>query len=204
MQEQMSGTDVRIEIAAIAGSLRAGSWARSLLRAAADHLPSNVGLTIWDGLESIPPFNEDLESGAAPFGVTDMRQLIATSDALLIVTPEYNQSIPGLLKNALDWASRPYGQSALIGKPVAVIGTSPLPSGGVTALSDVGKLVSLIGAHVVESALAVGSVHTRFDEGGHRHPVKPPRASPQAVPCGRLQVLPDQLPVCNPCVATVT
>jgi chromate reductase, NAD(P)H dehydrogenase (quinone) len=75
-------------------------------------------------------------------------------------------SVPGVLKNALDWASRPFGQSALIGKPVAVVGTSPLPSGATSALSDVGKLVSLIGATVVESDLAIGSVHTRFDEEG--------------------------------------
>ena len=142
MREQMSGTDVHVEIAAIAGSLRARSWARSLLRAAIDHLPSNVGLTIWEGLGLVPPFNEDLEGGPESFGVADMRQLIGTSDALLIGTPEYNRSIPGVLKNALDWASRPYGPSALIGKPVAVVGTSPLPSAGASALSDVRKLLT--------------------------------------------------------------
>jgi chromate reductase len=166
MEEEMSGVDVHVKIAAIAGSIRARSWARSLLAATADQLPSNVRLTVWEGLESVPPFNEDLEGGTAPFGVADLRQLIETSDAVLIVTPEYNMSIPGVLKNALDWVSRPYGQSTLIGKPVAVVGTSPLPSGGASALSDVGKLVTLIGAHVVESDLAIGSVHTRFDEEG--------------------------------------
>jgi chromate reductase, NAD(P)H dehydrogenase (quinone) len=166
MRGQMSEAEARLEIAAITGSLRAGSWARSLARAAVDHLPSDVGLTIWDGLGSVPGFNEDLESETAPSGVADMRQLIEECDALLIVTPEYNMSIPGVLKNALDWVSRPYGQSPLIGKPVAVVGTSPLPSGGASALSDVGKLVSLIGAHMVESDLAIGLVHTRFDEEG--------------------------------------
>jgi chromate reductase len=164
MQEEPPGTEVPVNIGAVAGSVRAGSWARSLLRAISNRPPPGVALTIWDGLESVPPFNEDLESGPAPVGVAEMRRMIETSDAVLIVTPEYNMSVPGVLKNALDWASRPFGQSALIGKPVAVVGTSPLPSGGASALSDVGKLVSLIGARVVESELAIGSVHTRFDE----------------------------------------
>ena len=156
----------QVEIAAIAGSLRAASWARSLLRATATRLPANIGLTIWDGLETVPPFNEDLEIGPAPAAVADLRQLIDRSDALLIVTPEYNRSIPGVLKNALDWASRPFGWSVLTSKPVAAVGTSPLPSGGALALSDLHRVLTGIGAEVVEADLAISQVNTRFDAEG--------------------------------------
>jgi chromate reductase len=159
------------EIAAIAGSLRAGSWARAFLRAAGDGLPADVGLTIWDGLGSVPLFNEDLESGPAPSAVADLRELIRRSDALLIATPEYNRSIPGVLKNALDWASRPYGATVLKGKPVAAFGTSPLPTGGVSALSDLQRVLTGIGADVVAADLVVPQVHTRIDaEGGISDP----------------------------------
>jgi chromate reductase, NAD(P)H dehydrogenase (quinone) len=167
MPVHSQGEIARIEIAAIAGSLRSGSWARTMLRAMAEQRPSNVEITIWNGLDQVPPFNEDLESGPAPTAVADMRQVIQRSDALVIATPEYNQSIPGVLKNALDWASRPYGQSVLTHKPVAVVGTSPLPTGGASALTDVTKVVSLLGAEVIEAELAVGQVHTRIDVESH-------------------------------------
>jgi chromate reductase len=164
-------TNAPIEIAAIAGSLRAGSWARALLRAAGNGLPANVRLTIWDGLASVPPFNEDLESGPTPSAVADLRELIRQSDALLIATPEYNRSIPGVLKNALDWASRPYGATVLKGKPVAAFGTSPLPTGGASALSDLERVLTGIGADVVAADLVVPQVHTRIDaEGGISDP----------------------------------
>ena len=162
----MAGTTEHVEIAAIAGSLRAASWARASLRAIAELLPGDVRLTIWDGLGAVPLFNEDLETGPAPDAVADMRELIDESDALLIATPEYNRSIPGVLKNALDWASRPYGQTVLKDKPVAVVGTSPLPTGGASALSDVRTALALLGADVVEADLAIGQVHTRIDAGG--------------------------------------
>jgi chromate reductase len=161
-----SFTTPHVEVAAIAGSLRAASWARSLLRAMAEQLPPNVRLTIWDGLEAVPAFNEDLEGGPTPAAVTDMRQLIDRSDALLIVTPEYNTSMPGVLKNALDWASRPYGQSVLIDMPVAVVGTSPLPTGGARALADVERVLTAIRAEVAEAELAIPQVNTRFDAAG--------------------------------------
>jgi chromate reductase, NAD(P)H dehydrogenase (quinone) len=156
----------QVEIAAIAGSLRSASWAKALLRATAELLPANVRLTVWDGLGAVPLFNEDLESGPAPTEVADLRELIQRSEALLIVTPEYNSSIPGVLKNVLDWASRPFGQTVLKGKPVAAIGTSPLPSGGASALSDVERVLTLLGAAVVDARLAIGQVHTRIDAEG--------------------------------------
>ena len=155
-----------VEIAGIAGSLRAASWARSLMQATAQRLPANVELTVWDALGEVPLFNEDLESGPTPAAVTGMRRLIDRSDALLIVTPEYNQSVPGVLKNALDWASRPYGQTVLKDKPVAAVGTSPLPTGGASALADVKKVITLLGADVIAADLAVPQVHTRFDAQG--------------------------------------
>ena len=161
-----SGSRRPVEIAAIAGSLRGASWARALLRASAELLPANVRLTIWDGLEAVPPFNEDLETGPAPAAVAELRALIERSDALLIVTPEYNLSMPGVLKNTLDWASRPYGATVIKSKPVAAVGTSPLPSGGASALADVQKLLTVLGAEVVDADLAIGQVHTRIDDGG--------------------------------------
>ena len=90
-------------IAGIAGSLRAGSHTRALLRAAASHVPPGVRLTIWEALATVPPFSEDLEAAPAPGAVAELRQLIGAADAVLIVTPEYNGSVPGQLKNALDW-----------------------------------------------------------------------------------------------------
>ena len=165
MRVPVEDTTAPIEIAAIAGSLRSASWARSLLRAAAHRQPVNVRVTVWDGLDAVPLFNED-EEDPAPAGVAEMRQLIENSDALLIATPEYNQGIPGVLKNALDWASRPYGASVLTDKPVAVIGTSPLPSGAASALSGVREVLSVLRAQVVETDLAIGQVHTRIDAEG--------------------------------------
>jgi chromate reductase, NAD(P)H dehydrogenase (quinone) len=136
-----------------------------LLRAPAQH-STNVDLTIWDALGKVPLFNKDLESGPVLEAVADMGEVIDRSDALLIVTPEYNQSIPGVLKNALDWASRPYGQTVLRDKPVAAVGTSPLPTGGACALADVRKVITLLGADVIEAELTVPQVHTRFNATG--------------------------------------
>jgi chromate reductase len=153
-------------IAGIAGSLRAGSHTRALLRAAAGNLPPGLRLTIWDGLARVPPFNEDLEAAPAPGGVAELRQLIGAADAVLIATPEYNGSIPGQLKNALDWASRPRGAAVLEGKPTAVISASPSPRGGARALADLRKILTVIGADVSDAELAVPQVHTRLTPAG--------------------------------------
>jgi chromate reductase, NAD(P)H dehydrogenase (quinone) len=155
-----------VKIVGIAGSLRAGSYARSLLRAAGDHLPANADLTIWEGLGDIPLFNEDLESGPVPTAVGDMREIVTSSHAVLIVTPEYNQSVPGVLKNALDWASRPYGKSVITGKAIAAVGTSPLPTGAASALADVVRVLTALKADVVDATLTVPAVQSRFDEAG--------------------------------------
>ena len=136
-----------VTIAAIAGSLRAGSHTRALLRAAASDLPPGIRLTIWDGLAHVPPFSEDAEAGPAPAGVAALRALIAGAGAVLIVTPEYNGSIPGQLKNALDWASR--------------------PRGGAWALADLRKVLTVTGAGLTGTELAIPRVHTQLTPGGH-------------------------------------
>jgi chromate reductase, NAD(P)H dehydrogenase (quinone) len=111
-----------IQILGIAGSLRKNSFNKALLRAALELVPKEARLETFD-LEGIPPFNQDLES-APPEKVKAFKSKIRAADALLIATPEYNYSIPGVLKNAIDWASRPYGDNALDGKPVAFMGAS--------------------------------------------------------------------------------
>lgn len=158
--------ETSVTIAAIGGSLRAGSYSRALLRAAARELPPDVRLTIWDGLERVPPFNEDLEVGPAPEGVAELRRQIADADGVLIATPEYNGSIPGQLKNALDWASRPRGAAVLEGKPAAALSASPSPRGAARALADLRKVLTVIGADLIETELAVPQVHTQVTPGG--------------------------------------
>ena len=112
----------KISILGFAGSLRKDSYNKAILRAAASLVPDDAGLSVFD-LEGIPPFNQDLEK-EPPGKVKDFKAKIRAADAILISTPEYNYSIPGVLKNAIDWASRPYGGNALEGKPVAAMGAS--------------------------------------------------------------------------------
>ena len=113
----------KVHILGFAGSLRKNSFNRSILRAALEMVSEDCKLEIFD-LEGIPPFNQDLES-QPPEKVKEFKAKIRTADAILIATPEYNYSMPGVLKNAIDWASRPFGDNAFEGKPVAVMGASP-------------------------------------------------------------------------------
>jgi len=122
MNEGGKEMDKRISILGFAGSLRKVSYNRSLLSAALEMVPNEATLEIFD-LDGIPPFNQDLEN-QPPEKVKEFKAKIRAADAILIATPEYNYSIPGVLKNAIDWASRPYGDSAFDGKPVAVMGAS--------------------------------------------------------------------------------
>lgn len=156
-------------ILAMAGSLRRDSFNRRLLLAAGDTAPAGVRLTLWEDLAGVPAFDEDVESGPTPPAVADLREQIRTADAVLIATPEYNGSIPGALKNALDWASRPYATNALRDKPVAVIGAGPSPSprGAQRAQEDLRRVLGVIGAEVLDAELAVASVHQRFDQHGN-------------------------------------
>jgi chromate reductase len=156
----------QIQILAIPGSLRAASWNAALLRLAQERAPQGVTVDIWEGLRDVPPFSEDQEGDSAPAAVHELREAIAGADALLISTPEYNGGAPGQLKNALDWASRPYGLSAVIGKPAGVISASTGSFGGRWAQEDIRKALRLSGAAVLGEGLAVGKAAERLAEAG--------------------------------------
>lgn len=152
-------------ILGIAGSLRRGSFNRRLLTAAAHELPADgARLTVWDELGRVPPFDEDTEDGPAPAAVAGLRDAITTADALLIATPEYNGSVPGQLKNALDWASRPHGEASLTGKPVVVLGASPGPGGAAGAQDQLARVLAASGASVVGGALPLPYAFRQFGE----------------------------------------
>jgi chromate reductase, NAD(P)H dehydrogenase (quinone) len=154
-----------MRILAISGSLRRDSHNTRLLRAAAEMLPPGVELVRFDGLADVPAYNEDLDGDRAPEDVEALRAAIAAADALLIATPEYNASLPGALKNALDWASRPFPENVLRYKPAAVIGASTGLFGAVWAQAEVRKVLKASGAHVLESELPVGMADYAFVEG---------------------------------------
>ncbi len=149
----------------LSGSLRRGSYNRRLLEAA--ELPHSVTLEVYEGLADVPPYNEDSDKDSAtPEAVRALRDAIAAADAVLIATPEYNTSVPGQLKNALDWASRPFPDNALRGKPVAVVGASTGLFGAVWAQAELRKVLGAIGAHVIDEELPVGQAHDAFDPDG--------------------------------------
>jgi chromate reductase, NAD(P)H dehydrogenase (quinone) len=151
-------------ILAISGSLRSDSVNTALLRAAAAVSAGDTWVEVWCGLGAIPPFNEDGEHDT-PAAVADMRAAIAGADALLISTPEYNGSIPGQLKNALDWASRPYGDSVLTGKPVGVTSASPGDYGGAWAAEHLGKVLQIVGSEVLEPSFSLPLADQAFEPG---------------------------------------
>jgi chromate reductase, NAD(P)H dehydrogenase (quinone) len=154
-----------MRILGISGSLRRGSHNRMLLRAAADALPPGVELVEWEGLRGLPAFDEDLED-ALPEPVQDFFEAVEDADALLIATPEYNASLPGALKNAIDWASRPFPDNVLRDKPAAVVGASTGLFGAVWAQAEVRKTLKASGAHVLESELPVGLADGAFTDDG--------------------------------------
>lgn len=152
-----------MRVLAVSGSLRRDSHNTHLLRVAAQQLPSGVEFELYDGLKQIPPFDEDDEA-TPPREVQDWRAAIETADAVLFATPEYNHSIPGQLKNALDWASRPKADAALLNKPVAVVGASKSMFGGLWSQAELRKVLSASGARVLDGELAVATAHEAFDE----------------------------------------
>jgi chromate reductase len=154
-----------MRILGIAGSVRRGSYNRMLLRAAGKALPPWVELVEWEGLDGLPIFNEDMED-SPPGSVQDFFEAIEGAHGLLIATPEYNASVPGGLKNALDWASRPFPDNVLREKPSAVIGASTGLFGAVWAQAEVRKALKASGAHVLESELPVGMAGSAFDDDG--------------------------------------
>ncbi len=155
-----------MKLLAISGSLRRDSHNTLLLRAAGELLGSDDTLELWDGLREVPPYDQDSDVEPAPRPVADLRAAIASADAVLFSTPEYNSSIPGALKNALDWASRPIASNAFRGKPVAVIGSSIGMFGAVWAQADLRKVLAAMGARVAEVEVAVGHSHEKFDDAG--------------------------------------
>lgn len=155
-----------MKILGISGSLRLGSYNTSLLGAAAGLLPDEVEFELWGGLKEVPPYDEDDDTEEAPAAVAALREAIAGADAVLFATPEYNSSVPGQLKNAIDWASRPPATSPLRNKPVAVVGASTGAFGAVGSQAELRQVLASTGARVVEGDVAVGHAPTRFDEDG--------------------------------------
>lgn len=151
---------------AISGSLRSGSYNTELLRAAAAGLPVGVEFSLWTSLAGIPAFDEDLDVVPAPEPVSELRAELERSGAVLIATPEYNSSVPGALKNALDWVSRPYPGNVLRRKRIAVIGASTGLFGALAAQAELRKVLKAIGADVLDVALSLPAAHSAFTADG--------------------------------------
>jgi len=154
-----------MRILGISGSLRRDSHNTHLLRGLRSLLPAGVELDVFEELAAIPPFNED-EEHTWPAAFASLREAVAAADAVLVVTPEYNGSIPGQLKNALDWVSRPAGASPLAGKPAAVVGASIGLFGAVWAQAEARKVLERIGARVVQRELPIAQADTALGEDG--------------------------------------
>jgi len=155
-----------VRLLTISGSLREGSYNGALLRAAELLVPAGVEVERYDGLHSVPPFHGDRDTREAPAEVEHLRGLIERADAVLIATPEYNGSIPGVLKNALDWVSTPFPDNVMRNKTVGVIGASTGNYGALWAQTDLRKVLGLIGSRVVPGNLPVERAHERFDQSG--------------------------------------
>lgn len=159
-------------VCGVAGSLRKGSFNRSLLRAASELAPEGMSIRIHD-IADIPPYNADVEAAGDPRPVVAFKDAIRGADALLIVTPEYNYGLPGVLKNAIDWASRPPTQSVLRHKPAAIMGASP--GGGGTARAQLQLRQSFVFTQtpvVLASEVLVARAHEKFDPEGRLHDEK--------------------------------
>jgi len=155
-----------VRLLGIAGSLRQGSHNRALLRAARELLSAGVALEEFD-LRNLPPYDGDVEAAGDPETVTALKDAIRAADGLLIATPEYNRGIPGVLKNAIDWASRPPLASPLAGKPVAIMGASTGLGGTARAQEQLRAALEFPGAAVLdEPRVLVPEAYLRFDESG--------------------------------------
>ena len=156
-----------MRVLGISGSLRRDSHNGKLLRAAGEAFEEQgLEFDVFDGLKAVPPYDEDDDVDEAHPAVRRLREAIATHDAVFFSTPEYNHSIPGQLKNAIDWASRPIATSALRGKPAAVVGASTGMFGAVWSQAELRKVLGATGARVVDGEVAVGHAHERFDADG--------------------------------------
>jgi chromate reductase, NAD(P)H dehydrogenase (quinone) len=155
-----------MRILAVSGSLRESSYNTSLLRAAIEAAPEGVELELWEGLGELPLYDEDLEGADAPESVRRLREAWEAADAILFATPEYNGSVPGGLKNAVDWASRPRLEGVLRNKPVAVVGASTGQFGALWAQQDLKRILGIAGARVIGTEIPVARAHERFDNEG--------------------------------------
>jgi chromate reductase, NAD(P)H dehydrogenase (quinone) len=154
-------------VCGIAGSLRRGSYNRALLRAARDLAPEGMEVRIFDRLAEIPLYNQDVEAEGDPEPVQALKRAIAEADALLIATPEYNHGVPGVLKNAIDWASRPPRKSVLGGKPAAIFGASPGITGSARAQTQLRQaFVFTDTPTLTQPEILVYRAHEKFDEQG--------------------------------------
>jgi chromate reductase len=155
-----------VKVLGISGSVRSDSYNSALLRAASELLADDVEFEIWDGLKAVPPYDEDDDTEPAPAAVARLRAAIAAADAVLFATPEYNSSVPGQLKNAVDWASRPLATGVLRNKPVAVVGASTGAFGAVWAQAELRKVLAATGARVADAELPLPHAQQQFDEHG--------------------------------------
>jgi len=156
-----------VKILGISGSLRQTSHNTQLLRVAADLLPPGTELEIFDGLDEVPPFNEDDER-APPPRVVELKARVREADAILIATPEYNYSVPGVLKNAIDWASRPYGDNVWDGKPAALMGASPGSQGTARAQYHLRQSFVFLNMYPLnQPEVMISNASQRFDGQGH-------------------------------------
>src|SRR2546430_3505590 len=179
-----------MKVLAISGSLRSGSYNTQLLRAAEELLPREVDFVVYEGLKAVPPYDQDDDVQPAPPAVAALRQAVAEADAVLIATPEFNSSIPGALKNALDWASRPVATNVFRNKPVAVIGSSAGMFGAVWAQAELRKVLAAMGARVAEVEVAVGHATEKFDDEGLLLDDQVPRELADALTTLRAEVQP--------------
>ena len=155
-----------LRILGVAGSLRSGSLNRSLLRAAVELAPEGLTIEVFDLLE-VPLYNGDVEAGGDPPGVAAFKQAIAAADGVLFATPEYNHGVPGVMKNAIDWASRPPREAPLGGKPVGLIGASPGQTGTARGQSQLRQAFEFTNSYCMpQPELLVFRAHEKFDDAG--------------------------------------
>jgi chromate reductase, NAD(P)H dehydrogenase (quinone) len=155
-----------VRVLAISGSLRSASFNTSLLRALREEAPEGIEVELWEGLKEIPPYDADDDVVPGPETVEAFRELVREVDAVFFATPEYNSSVPGALKNALDWASRPLATNSFRNKPVAVISSSAGAFGGVWAAAELRKVLGAMGSRVTEAELSVGHAMDKFGADG--------------------------------------
>src|SRR5438045_2676167 len=156
-----------MKVLGISGSLRRESHNTMLLRSAGELFEAaGAELELYDALKPVPPYDEDADTDPAPAAVAHLRTAVGDADAVFFATPEYNSSVPGQLKNAIDWLSRPKTSSVLLNKPVAVIGASTGMFGAVWAQAELRKVLASTGARVLDLELAVPFASSQFDEAG--------------------------------------